>query len=155
MSVLRGAMAGFAATVPMTIAMEALRAVLPREQQRRMPPREIVDRSVEKTDEGHQVDNADRFVITTAAHFAFGTAAGALYGLLVRSRDSSTPTGIGYGLTVWALAYGAVLPAFGLHPAAEDDTKDRNGVLIASHVVWGATLGMLTRHDPKNRSPRL
>ena len=154
MSVLRGAMAGFAATVPMTITMEALRAVFPREQQRRIPPREIVDRTVEKTGEGHQVDETDRFAITTAAHFAFGTAAGALYGSLVRARDSSPVRGIGYGLSVWALAYGLILPAMGVHPAAEDDTNDRNGLLIASHVVWGATLGSLAAARSGRRSPR-
>ena len=147
MSVLRGAMAGFAATVPMTITMEAVRAVFPREQHRRMPPREIVDRTVEKTGEGARVDATDRFVITTAAHFAFGAAAGALYGLLVRSRRSSPLTGIAYGLTVWALAYGAALPALGLHRAADEDTDARNSVLIASHIVWGATLGALARYN--------
>jgi hypothetical protein len=54
-------------------------------------------------------------------------------------------TGIAYGLGLWATAYGVGLPSLGLHPAAQDDTKDRNQVLIASHVVWGAALGMMTR----------
>jgi uncharacterized membrane protein YagU involved in acid resistance len=147
MSVSRGAMAGFAATVPMTITMEALRALFPRERQRRMPPREIVDRTVEKTDASARVDATDRVVITTAAHFGFGAAAGAVYGLLVRSGRSSPLTGITYGLAVWALAYGAALPALGLHRATDEETEDRNGVLIASHVVWGATLGALARYN--------
>ena len=151
MSVLRGAMAGFAATVPMTIAMEALRAAFPREQRRRMPPREIIDRTVEKTGTDHQANATDRVVMTTAAHFAFGTAAGALYGSLVRGHDSSPTKGIGFGLSVWALAYGVILPAVGLHPAAHDDTQDRNGVLIASHVVWGATLGALAARARRRR----
>jgi len=145
MGFLHGAAAGFAATVPMTIVMEALRAWLPREQLRRMPPREIVDRTVEKTGEAPRVDEGDRILITTAAHLAFGAAAGGLYGALVRSGGSSTLAGIGYGLTVWALAYGVGLPSLGLHPAAADDTKDRNEVLIVSHIVWGATLGALLR----------
>jgi hypothetical protein len=127
----------------MTVAMEALRSLLPREQFRRMPPREIVDRTVEKTGEAEQVDEGDRIAITTAAHLAFGAAAGALYGGIVGSRRSSALTGIGYGLIVWALAYGVGLPSLGLHPAATDDTKDRNEVLIGSHIVWGATLGYL------------
>lgn len=145
MSFLRGAAAGFAATVPMTAAMEGLRAALPREQFRRMPPREIIDRTVAKTGEGARVDEGDRILLTTAAHLAFGTAAGALYGALVKSHRSSAAVGIAYGLAVWALAYGVGLPSLGLHPAATDDTKDRNEVLIASHVVWGATLGKLCR----------
>jgi uncharacterized membrane protein YagU involved in acid resistance len=153
MGFLRGTAAGFAATVPMTIVMEALRAWLPREQFRRMPPREIVDRTVGKTGEAPQVNEGDRIVITTAAHLAFGAAAGGLYGALVGSRRSSTLAGIGYGLTVWAFAYGVGLPSLGLHPAATDDTKDRNEVLIASHIVWGATLGALLRRSSGHQFP--
>jgi uncharacterized membrane protein YagU involved in acid resistance len=145
MGFVRGAAAGFAATVPMTVAMEGLRAWLPRERVRKMPPREVVDRTVAETGEAHRLDEADRVLITTAAHFAFGAAAGAAYGAMFDSRQSrglSTLTGIGYGLAVWALAYAVALPALGLHPAAADDTNDRNEVLIASHVVWGTFLGI-------------
>ncbi len=144
MDILKGAAAGFAATVPMTIAMEGLRAALPREQHRRMPPREIVDRTVDKAGAAPEVDRGDRVAITTLAHLAFGTLAGAVYGAMVGSRRSSVLKGVGFGLAVWALAYGVGLPSLGLHPAAADDTNDRNAVLLASHVVWGATLGKLS-----------
>jgi len=144
MKFLRGAAAGFAATIPMTIAMEALRAGLPREQARRMPPREIVDRTVDKAGVGPGLDRGDRVVLTTAAHFAFGTLAGAVYGATLASRRPSALRGIGFGLVVWALAYGVGLPSLGLHPAAAEDTTDRNAVLLASHVVWGAALGKLS-----------
>lgn len=144
MDILKGAAAGFAATVPMTLAMEGLRAALPLEQHRRMPPREIVDRTVDKAGAAPDVGRGDRVAITTLAHFAFGTLAGALYGAMVGSRRSSVMKGVGFGLAVWALAYGVGLPSMGLHPAAADDTSDRNAVLLASHVVWGATLGKLS-----------
>ena len=144
MSVLRGAAAGFAATVPMTLVMEGLRAALPREQRRRMPPREIVDRSVDKAGVGRQVDRGDRIAMTTLAHFAFGSLAGALYGAMRKRQRPSAMTGVGFGLAVWALAYGVGLPSLGLHPATAEDTSDRNAVLVASHVVWGATLGKLS-----------
>ena len=143
MAILRGATAGFAATVPMTLAMEALRAALPREQMRRMPPREVVDRTVDKAGVGTKLERSDRIALTTLAHFAFGALAGAVYGA-VFERRKSTLTGIAYGLAVWALAYGVGLPSLGVHPAASDDTEDRNAVLVASHVVWGATLGKLS-----------
>lgn len=149
MSLIRGAAAGLAATVPMTVAMEGLRAVLPAEQHRRMPPREIVDRTidktVEKTGEGLDLDRDDRIVLTTLAHFAFGAAAGAVYGAITGSRRSSVLKGIAYGLGVWAVAYGVGLPSLGLHRAAARDTSSRNEVLIASHLVWGAFLGKLTQ----------
>ena len=148
-NVMCGAAAGCAATVPMTLVMEALRVALPGEQHRRMPPREIVDRTIEKTadaaGEEVELDRSDRIALTTVAHLAFGTAAGAVYGAALGSRRSSVFRGIAYGLGVWAVAYGVGLPSLGLHPAAQDDTKDRNEVLIASHVVWGAVLGLLSR----------
>ncbi|RPI81192.1 MAG: hypothetical protein EHM41_21135 [Chloroflexi bacterium] len=40
--ILTGAIAGFAATVPMTLFMVAAKQKLPRRQQYRLPPREIV-----------------------------------------------------------------------------------------------------------------
>ena len=144
--VLRGAAAGCAATVPMTIVMEALRAVLPAEQYRQMPPREVVDRTIEKAEEAvgyAELDGDDRIALTAVAHLAFGAAAGALYGAATGSRRPSVFTGIAYGLAVWAVAYGVGLPSLGLHPAAARDTSDRNEVLIASHVVWGAALATL------------
>lgn len=147
--VLRGAAAGFVATVPMTVVMEGLRAALPAERHRRMPPREVVDRSIQKTiettGEGTQLDRGDRVLLTTIGHFAFGAAAGALYSQAVGSHRASAVTGLAYGLSVWAMAYGVGLPSLGLHPAARDDTRDRNWVLVASHAVWGAALGILSR----------
>lgn len=161
-NVMRGAAAGLAATIPMTIVMEALRAALPAERHRRMPPREIVDRAIEKTIEttgdDAELDRADRVVVTAAGHLAFGSVAGAIYGAAVGSRRSSVLMGIAYGLGVWAAAYGVGLPSLGLHPAASRDTKDRNEVLIASHAAWGAVLGTLTRStlfgSPYQNRPR-
>ena len=141
---LRGAAAGFAATVPMTLVMEALRAAMTREHRRRMPPREIVDRTVDAAGAADEVDRSDRIVLTTILHFAFGALAGAAYGTTIGSRQSSALKGIGYGIAVWAVAYGVGLPSLGLHPSASDDTAERNLTLVTSHVVWGATLGTLT-----------
>src|SRR3954462_14297942 len=74
----RGAFAGLVATVPMTMTMQALRAWLPAEQARSMPPREIVDRTINKTGEGHAVEEPERTALTTIGHLAFGAAAGAV-----------------------------------------------------------------------------
>jgi uncharacterized membrane protein YagU involved in acid resistance len=145
----RGAFAGLVATIPMTLTMEALRMWLPQEQARRMPPREVIDRTVNKSGEGHAVDERERAALTAIGHLAFGAAAGALFGAAFaeKSERASVLAGIAYGLTVWAVAYGVGLPSLGLHPAAPKDTADRNQVLIASHVVWGATLGRLARRQ--------
>ena len=153
-----------------------------------MPPREVIDRTVDKSGAGGAVEEGGRTALTTAGHLAFGAAAGALYAAALdaasgaastlssqsssgepqhssdwsdssdrsdrsdRLDGSSVMAGIAYGLIVWALAYGVGLPSLGLHPAATDDTKDRNQVLIASHIVWGATLGRLTREHSRSRA---
>ena len=134
----------------MTLVMEGLRAALPAEQHRRIPPREVVDRAIDKaaetTGERPNLDRSDRLAITTIVHLGFGAAAGAVYAATVGSRRSSALTGVAYGVVVWALAYGVGLPSLRLHPAAARDTKDRNEVLLASHVAWGAVLGALLPH---------
>src|SRR6186997_1695858 len=117
MNILRGAYAGFAATIPMTAAMQAMRAALPQEQTRPMPPREVINRTVDKSGAGTVVDHDDRTLLTTFAHLAFGTLAGAVYAAAVGERRSTAVTGVVYGLAVWALAYGVGLPSLGLHPA--------------------------------------
>jgi hypothetical protein len=71
---LRGAFAGLVATIPMTTTMQALRAWMPRERIRPTPPREVIDRTVDKTfdkpDEGQTaVGETERKVLTTVVHF--------------------------------------------------------------------------------------
>jgi uncharacterized membrane protein YagU involved in acid resistance len=127
----------------MTIVMHLLRTRLPKEQHRPLPPREVIENTVEKTGAGDQLTERARTNLTGLAHFGFGAAAGALYSALMGSRKSTAWTGIGYGLGVWAGAYGIGLPSVGLHPAAWTDTRDRNEVLIAGHLVWGLALGLL------------
>jgi uncharacterized membrane protein YagU involved in acid resistance len=153
-NVLRGAVGGLVATIPMTLTMQALRAWLPREQARPLPPREVIDHTVEKSGAGRAVDEDGRNAITAVGHFAFGAAAGALFGMIEspKSTRSAIFAGAAYGLTVWGLAYGVGLPSLGLHPAAADDTTDRNELLIASHIVWGAALG-LGRELARERAP--
>lgn len=55
-----------------------------------------------------------------------------------------------YGLGVWGLAYGVVLPSLGLHTAASDDTTERNQVLIGSHLAWGMALGKMVQTGRNN-----
>jgi len=51
--------------------------------------------------------------------------------------------GVGFGLLVWAGSYLGLLPAVGLHRPATRESARRNGMMIASHVVWGAVLGAM------------
>ena len=137
-----GAAAGFAATVPMTVAMEAMHRSLPARQRHPLPPRRITMRAAEKVGLRKHMDEPARTVATIAAHFGYGTAVGTIVGALApRGTAKAAATGAGLGVLVWAASYFGLMPALDLHPPATRDTARRNLLMIAAHLVWGATAG--------------
>jgi uncharacterized membrane protein YagU involved in acid resistance len=147
---LAGATAGFVATAPMTVAMELMHRLLPQPERYPLPPRQIVDNAIEQADRAtparlnDTADEDDRLQLSLAAHFAFGAMAGSAYGPIARSRPAHPVlTGIGYGLLVWTSQYLGVLPAARLLSNAKHHPARRNALMIAAHVVWGATLGVV------------
>ena len=139
-----GAAAGLAATFPMTAAMKLAQGMLPAPQRRPLPPRRITMRALRKAGvRPHaDLDEPARRGLTVAAHYGYGTGAGALFGAIAPSsaRDA-VAAGIGYGLLVWAASYLGLMPALGLHPPATRETPGRTIMMIAAHVVWGAAMG--------------
>jgi uncharacterized membrane protein YagU involved in acid resistance len=84
----------------------------------------------------------DRRQATTLAHYGYGTAMGAIYGVVQRHvRMRSVPAGIAFGLGVWAVSYLGWLPTFGWRASAGRQSVRRNLMMIAAHIVWGAVLG--------------
>lgn len=157
---LAGAAAGFAATGPMTMAMELMHRMLPHHEQYPLPPRQIVDNATHLADAEHAVpgdshhpserhtglraEREDRAGVALAAHFAFGAMAGTAYGPIARTRPSHPAlAGIGFGLLVWGSQYLGVLPAAGVLSNAKNHPARRTALMIAAHVVWGATLGLV------------
>src|SRR5687768_11142105 len=86
--ILAGATAGLAATVPMTIAMELMHRQLPRRQRYPLPPRIITERVAGKAGMRGAMDEDQRIVAALAAHFAYGTATGAIYGAIADGVDA-------------------------------------------------------------------
>ena len=139
-----GSVAGFVATAPMTAVMLALHRRLPRREQYPLPPRRITMRVAEEAGVKQALDCDDRTAATYAGHFSYGTAAGAVYGLLAPHVPGSAVTkGVAFGLTVWAVSYLGWLPAAGMHPSAKDEPARRNELMIAAHIVWGAVTGVV------------
>jgi len=139
-----GAAAGLAATVPMTAAMKLAQRALPPHQRHPLPPRRITLRALRKAGLRPHVhlDESQRHGLTLAAHYGYGTAAGAAFGLLApRHTREAISAGVGYGLLVWAASYLGLMPALDLHPPATRESLGRNAMMIAAHVVWGAALG--------------
>jgi uncharacterized membrane protein YagU involved in acid resistance len=140
-----GAMAGFGATVPMTIAMELMHRALPSHEQYPLPPRQITMRAAEGAGVKHHLNESDRLGATLASHFGYGAVTGAVYAAKAdKINISPVVKGIGFGLAVWAVSYLGILPAVGaLSPATKHPAR-RNALMIAAHVVWGGALGALT-----------
>jgi hypothetical protein len=142
--IVSGALAGFGATVPMTVAMVAMYRNLPPHQRYPLPPRRITMRAAEKTRTKHHLDETHRTALTLLAHFGYGAAVGGIFGLMApRQMSRSIPAGIGYGLLVWAGSYLGLLPALRLHRPATREPDERNALMVAAHILWGAAAGAL------------
>lgn len=142
---LAGAFAGCVATVPMTIAMELMHRRLPWWERYHLPPSQIVARVTRRLGLRKHMGQSEHIGTTMLAHFAYGTAAGAVYAPLA-SRVPLPPafTGVAFGLIVWTVSYLGLLPALGILRPATGHPPRRNLLMIAAHVVWGAVLGLVT-----------
>jgi uncharacterized membrane protein YagU involved in acid resistance len=142
-SAFEGAVAGLAATVPMTTAMDLMHRALPMEEQYPLPPHQITMEAAEKVRVRHSMDQPSRVSATMASHFGYGATTGAIYGEY-EDRVNLPPVvkGVAYGLGVWAFSYLGLLPAVGILEPATKHPARRNAVMIAAHVVWGSALAM-------------
>lgn len=123
---LYGAIAGFCATMAMTTAIRLLERGLDRDNRYPLPPREITEDVIGP--------NQPRTAAwTLLGHFGFGALAGALYGLLPRR-----PPGLLYGPLVWAFSYLGWVPFTGILTPATRHPVERNVLMVAAHLVWGA-----------------
>ena len=138
-----GVVAGAVATVPMTLVMVWVHRNLPRSTQYPAPPRLITDKLTNSVSPGHGTTGL-LHVPTLAAHFGFGGAAGAVYGMIVGRRHANASTGCLFGLLVWAASYLGWVPAAGILPPATEHPGRRVVMMLISHVVWGSALGFVT-----------
>jgi uncharacterized membrane protein YagU involved in acid resistance len=144
-----GAAAGVVATVPMTITMEELHRLFPPERDEPLPPREVTEGLYEHFDDVEEAPEERLEKLTFLLHYGFGGVAGALFPLVAPRRlPAAVGAGVLYGLAVWSGAYLGVLPGLGVRHHARHDSVERSAVMIAAHVVWGATLGLILRGGP-------
>ena len=152
-SAMQGGLAGLAATIPMTLLMNAWHRRLPFYERYPLPPRQITMRVARQAGVANRLDEPAREALTTTAHYGYGAGAGALYGLLCGRRapvgipnfSPGIPTGILYGLAVWSGSYLGLLPALGILPPATRHPRRRNALMIVAHLVWGGALGGATQ----------
>jgi uncharacterized membrane protein YagU involved in acid resistance len=145
-----GALAGFAATTPMSIAMELMHRALPEHEQFPLPPRRIIADSPggkgnSGGNGGDKAEEGAKLGATMVSHYAFGATAGSIYATQEGKVDlPPVVKGMGYGLGVWAVNYLGLLPAVGLIEPPTKMPARHTALMIAAHVVWGAALGLLT-----------
>ena len=135
---LLGGIAGFVATLPMTLAVRAVHRRLPRRERYPAPPRELID-SVSGAIRAQPSDQTARDV-TLAAHYLYGAGCGALIAA-VWPRPTLAG-GAAAGAAVWAGSYLGWIPAAGLLEPATRHPARRNAMMIGAHLVWGAALAL-------------
>ena len=136
-----GAIAGFAGTMAMTSAMRRMHKWLPKEERYPLTPREIVDSSAEAV--GVDIPPEAAKDITTAAHFAYGAAMGAVISAM--NPDVSKRTGSAAGFAVWLASYMGWIPAMGILEPATKHPARRNLLMIGVHLVWGTATASALR----------
>ena len=136
-----GAIAGFVGTMTMTAAMRRLHRRLPREERYPLTPREIVDSAGDQV--GHPLPDETAKDVTTAAHFLYGAAMGALISAV--NPDPGKRTGALAGTAVWVASYMGWIPAVGTLEPANRHPARRNALMIGVHLVWGASTAVAVR----------
>ena len=136
-----GAIAGFVGTMAMTSAMQRLHKRLPEKERYPLTPREIVDSAAEAG--GKELPNEAAQDITTAAHFAYGAAMGAL--IAAMNPEPTKKTGAAAGLAVWLASYLGWIPAMNVLEPATEHPKRRNLLMIGVHLIWGASTASAMR----------
>jgi len=143
-ALLKGTLAGFAATLPMTIFMLVTQRFLPKRQQYELPPEMITKELAHRAHVRHHLNKQLILGATTASHFGYGAAMGAAYApLQKRVPLPAIAQGVLYGLLVWAASYLGLLPALGISASGHKEPVRRNLMMIAAHVVWGASMGAM------------
>ncbi len=143
---LKGALAGFVATLPMSIFMLATQRFLPKRQQYELPPEMITKELAHRAHVRHHLNKQLILGATTVSHFGYGAVVGAAYGPLQKRVPLSTIVqGVLYGLFVWAASYLGLLPLLGISASGHKEPVRRNLMMIAAHVVWGASMGAMAR----------
>ena len=141
---LKGALAGFVATGPMTLFMLVTQRFLPRGQRYALPPEIITRELARRAHVRQQLNKGQILAATLVSHFGYGAAMGALYSPLGKKIAlPAAAKGLLFGLAVWAGSYLGLLPLLGMTESGQREPQRRNLMMIAAHAVWGATMGIV------------
>jgi uncharacterized membrane protein YagU involved in acid resistance len=134
--------AGLISTLCMTVVMELLYKVLPHDEQYPLPPEEIATVAETKFF-GKPLNKSQHMAFTWVSHFGYGITLAGIYYLIAQYLPFiPLLNGILYGVLVWIGSYLGWLPALNVLRSATKFPRARNSLMILSHLVWGAILGV-------------
>jgi hypothetical protein len=142
---LTGAASGFGATIILSGLREVLRrlGVI-----YKTAPMQIVDR-LEESALVKDLSPAAQHASSLAAHLGYGTAAGAVFGVLRSERcepATELSVGVALGVLLWGVGWAGWLPILGVQRAPWHQGTPRVALLpIADHAAFGAAWGLLRR----------
>lgn len=140
-----GAIAGFVATLPMTITVREIHRRLPSQERYPATPRELIDSAT-----GRAMGDEDARDLTLAAHYLFGAAAGAVVAAAIPRQGLAS--GAAAGVAVWTASYLGWIPAAGLLTPATEHPARRNAMMIGAHLVWGTAAALTLRQLYRDRA---
>jgi uncharacterized membrane protein YagU involved in acid resistance len=144
--VLKGAIAGLIATIPMTISMLIGWRLLPQRERYPLPPREITGEVVERLGKADELSEAALMTATLLSHFAYGAVSGCTYAVIEQNFPLGTfLKGSLAGFILWVGSYLGWLLAVGILKPATHRPWRRNLLMILAHILWGVTLGEITQ----------
>lgn len=139
----RGVAGGFLGTIAMTLVMELMRRRADGSTRLPFPPRPIAMGIAEKAGLKKHWSETQRTAFTLLSHFGYGTTMGTLFHPLTRHFDwTPAMRGVAYGGAVWALSYAGWLATARIYPPPNRRPLSETAMLIAAHLVWGATLSL-------------
>ena len=106
----------------------------------RMPPAKLAQ---EMTDETLSRD--EKLAAQDGIHYAFGTSAGMVYGLLAEVTPLGSALGLPAAAALWAGTHGTTLPALGLQADPDALPTSAHVWEIGSHLVYGLTVDLVRR----------
>ena len=99
-----------------------------------------VGRLAYEATKGRNAPREARESLGEQVHWGMGIASGAVYGLL--TRDLNLLTSLGFSMTLWVLVDEGLLPLAGLHDGPAGDSVAGHASRLASHLAYGAGLGL-------------
>jgi hypothetical protein len=110
-------------------------------------PTQVVDR-VEEVFFQDGLSRPTRLVLAATAHVAYGTSAGAAFGLLRRRTGGAgeeAAVGSSLGLLSWGVGWASWLPLAGVHSPPWEQRTPKVLLPAIDHAVYGAVWGLIFR----------